>query len=821
MKPILRTLIAALVAAVPFLCHAATTAYSPTFTVDTRNLTMTELIISGSPTVPWGSESAYTATLYFSGAAPQDVTTKCQWAVAGGPLVQNFWEMAVMNGNILQPGVPSTTPLKITATIERNSGRITSSPFSVTVSESNGMNIGVGFLYPTLSSPLYLRTEGSNYVWRIVAEASGIAANKAGVTFEWKLDGAPIATGKQLDYEITGKSKSRQLSLTATDTEGRVGQAYRWLVCDPPLALDEPSRLIPAVDPFFGEVKDENGNNFQFDPQKTPNGLIILTHGLRGDASDPWLLSMASSIRARLMNLGKPLPNIVVFGWGSLSDPTEYYVGEARDRAILDAKSALVGASVIATDLLVGEVADYILVRPHGQSEGQELADWIRTEINNENIVSSAPIHLIGHSAGGFVMGECGWKVRNICSNLRVTMLDTPFVIFNHVWRFPNPGYLDRYVSSVLGHRLQYPWTWRSELDGTHDIYRLIEGGPNYYLHPILGHRYSHEWYQTTVNTVAAGSDGFGLSPFLTSSGGAVLALKSADSFTSTGEPAVEESPSPPTETTISIAGFTTFGTVMSDLRGFVVSEGAGMNSGISLEGYSFPAGAFALRFTLQFTTPGDGDFLSVSFGDNVPLYTGKDMPLTRDEAITVDVPVERLAGETGDLVFRLASRGAQNAVLVIQDVVAVIIEDPDQDGLSNDEEFTLGTNASKVDTDDDGLSDAAEVNVYATDPLKWDTDGDGASDGVELETDTNPLDPTSKFAIKSFTVESGVPNLQWHARDTRSYRVLRSIEPGFESFDVIASDLPGADPFSSYSDSALPAGLSRMFYKIQLEPQP
>lgn len=65
---------------------------------------------------------------------------------------------------------------------------------------------------------------------------------------------------------------------------------------------------------------------------------------------------------------------------------------------------------------------------------------------------------------------------------------------------------------------------------------------------------------------------------------------------------------------------------------------------------------------------------------------------------------------------------------------------DSDKDGLSNYEEYTLGTDPLTADSDHDGLSDGDEVNTYGTDPLKSDTDGDGLSDGDEIALGLNPL---------------------------------------------------------------------------------
>ena len=56
-------------------------------------------------------------------------------------------------------------------------------------------------------------------------------------------------------------------------------------------------------------------------------------------------------------------------------------------------------------------------------------------------------------------------------------------------------------------------------------------------------------------------------------------------------------------------------------------------------------------------------------------------------------------------------------------------------------QEGPIGTNPNDPDTDDDGLSDGAEVNTHHTDPLDPDTDGDGLKDGAEVNIHgTDPL---------------------------------------------------------------------------------
>jgi len=92
------------------------------------------------------------------------------------------------------------------------------------------------------------------------------------------------------------------------------------------------------------------------------------------------------------------------------------------------------------------------------------------------------------------------------------------------------------------------------------------------------------------------------------------------------------------------------------------------------------------------------------------------------------------------------AESKAQIEAKKYQDIIKeLMVTDSDLDGLTNDEEKKLGTDPNKSDTDNDGLLDKDEINIYKTDPLKADTDGDGYTDGYEVRHHMNPLVPDKK----------------------------------------------------------------------------
>ena len=68
-------------------------------------------------------------------------------------------------------------------------------------------------------------------------------------------------------------------------------------------------------------------------------------------------------------------------------------------------------------------------------------------------------------------------------------------------------------------------------------------------------------------------------------------------------------------------------------------------------------------------------------------------------------------------------------------------LADTDGDGLQDGVEVDLGTDPTEADTDMDGLTDGEEISLYDTDPTEADTDEGGVNDGQEVADRTNPND--------------------------------------------------------------------------------
>ncbi len=89
-------------------------------------------------------------------------------------------------------------------------------------------------------------------------------------------------------------------------------------------------------------------------------------------------------------------------------------------------------------------------------------------------------------------------------------------------------------------------------------------------------------------------------------------------------------------------------------------------------------------------------------------------------------------------------------------DAVACAAGDFDDDGLTNGEEATAGTDPTLDDTDGDGLSDFIELRTTLTDPLDPDSDDDGLQDGDEIALQTDPHVPDTDGDGESDGAEVG-----------------------------------------------------------------
>jgi hypothetical protein len=83
----------------------------------------------------------------------------------------------------------------------------------------------------------------------------------------------------------------------------------------------------------------------------------------------------------------------------------------------------------------------------------------------------------------------------------------------------------------------------------------------------------------------------------------------------------------------------------------------------------------------------------------------------------------------------------AETSEPVVADAAVATAADQDADNYLDAAELEIGLDPGDPDSDDDGVADGDEVNIYFTDPFNGDSDGDGASDGEELfSTMTDPL---------------------------------------------------------------------------------
>lgn len=203
---------------------------------------------------------------------------------------------------------------------------------------------------------------------------------------------------------------------------------------------------LPVQDVTVGSLKIWNGSSLAIDGLQTGRtGLAVVIHGLR-DSTDSWVGELCRAIQGEVSNI-----NVTAWDWRLMADPTLY----ANGTTVPNELKGLAKLTAEAGDFLL----DLLTIRENGKTNGILLAERLLAELDAERITLRTPIHLIGHSAGGFVAGECAKRLETAgFLNLQVTMLDTPIPFKSHVNIVPRVGSVfrtERYITSWAGGRFE------------------------------------------------------------------------------------------------------------------------------------------------------------------------------------------------------------------------------------------------------------------------------------------------------------------------------------------------------------------------------
>jgi pimeloyl-ACP methyl ester carboxylesterase len=253
-------------------------------------------------------------------------------------------------------------------------------------------------------------------------------------------------------------------------------------------------------------------------PNESKYGCVVLVHGLYGSAvweyeqeqekdERDWMAPCAQKIEERMKRENVGEPNICLVDWKAAARPSQHYTLPRFGQKNL--------------------IADLAAIRPEAYQIGDSVAIQLAKLIYEKKIDPTKPLHLIGHSAGGFIVARIARRLNELGlvskgNLLHVTILDTPapgpdIAELRDIY---TPGAVDFYVTSAVGGKEPRK---EGRLDWVTDVPSDKPRPPWWKLWQALlavkhEHMWAYQWFQLTVldpNTPPIG-EGFNKSPLLT-----------------------------------------------------------------------------------------------------------------------------------------------------------------------------------------------------------------------------------------------------------------------------------------------------------------
>ena len=497
---------------------------SAEFALDTTAMADGWVEVSAPANVASGSVNPVLVTWHYGTNSTRIVTSQVRWVFLNDPAGSSYF-----SGGELHAGVVSVPTSMTVAAVYETIGGISrqSAPVTITV-------------LPGLQGKIAAAQQGNTGLVTFAAEATGGSGNLT-VRWDTDLDGQfddVLSPSISMNYGTT----TGTMSVSAKITDGAGGEIIRkgFITINKPPLVNQPLVIIPAVDPQGFELFKTDGSyeDYSPDPARKDNGLVVIVHGLWSDAKESWLREMTDAIEQRCISEGKGRPNIALMDWSrdaKTPAPTSYaseiFIASVKWYLhVLKQKRAAAFAG--AGETAVKFAVELWAVRDLGLRNGQLLANWTYDNsrlASSPSINADAPIHFIGHSAGGFVCAEAArllkhprlpkWQPVYVD---RVTMLDTPFPIKRLIGNipdgFPNPGVAEHFASSFYG---TLP-AWDARNMPSHLWFRPVPIFKSENLTDLLdpnenGHGWSYKWYteKTTNPNGELLSDGFYFSPII------------------------------------------------------------------------------------------------------------------------------------------------------------------------------------------------------------------------------------------------------------------------------------------------------------------